>query len=269
MQILDQGLELDAFSEQLHGAKHALLLSDYDGTLAPFHIRPEQAIPYPGVRECLNAIGAAGRTRLVVVSGRHAHEVAPLLQLSEPVEIWGCHGWERLLPNGSCESPQIPAAARAGLYAAVSQAAAAVAGMKSDGQHARIERKTTSVAVHWRGMAPAVAQQVRQVVAAAWAPLEREPWFGICDFDGGIELRLSGRTKGDAVTTALAESGPGTAAAYLGDDLTDEDAFHAIAGKGLGVLVRDERRPSAASAWIRPPEGIIDFLERWQHARES
>jgi trehalose-6-phosphatase len=118
-------------------------------------------------------------------------------------------------------------------------------------------------------MAPEVAQQVRQAVATAWAPLERELWVGICDCDGGIELRLSGRTKGDAVTTALAESGPGTAAAYLGDDLTDEDAFHAIAGKGLGVLVRDERRPSAASAWIRPPEGIIDFLERWQHARES
>ncbi|HEX5463390.1 MAG TPA: trehalose-phosphatase [Burkholderiales bacterium] len=269
MQILDQGLEFDAFFEQLRGAKHALLLSDYDGTLAPFHIRPERAKPYPGVRECLDAVSAGGRTRLVVVSGRHAHELAPLLQLREPVEIWGCHGWERLLPNGSCESPQIPEAARAGLYAAAAQAAAAVAGMKSDGQHARIERKTTSVAVHWRGMAPEVAQQVRQAVATAWAPLERELWFGICDFDGGIELRLSGRTKGDAVTTALAESGPGTVAAYLGDDLTDEDAFRAIAGKGLGVLVRGERRPSVAGAWIRPPEGITDFLGRWHRTREG
>jgi trehalose-phosphatase len=204
-----------------------------------------------------------------VVSGRHAHEVAPLLRLRQPVEIWGCHGWERLLPNGSCESPRIPDAARAGLYAAASQAAAAVAGMKSDGQHARIERKTTSVAVHWRGLAPQVADQVRLAIAQAWAQLEREPWFGICDFDGGIELRLSGRTKGDAVTTALAESGPGTVAAYLGDDLTDEDAFRAIAGKGLGVLVRSERRPSAAAAWIRPPQGMIDFLGRWQRALEN
>jgi trehalose-phosphatase len=174
-----------------------------------------------------------------------------------------------LLPNGSCESPQIPEAARAGLYAAAAQAAAAVAGMKSDGQHARIERKTTSVAVHWRGMAPPVTQQVREVVAKSWTQLEREPWFGLCDFDGGVELRLSGRTKGDAVTTALAESGSGTVAAYLGDDLTDEDAFRAIDGKGLGVLVRDERRASAAGAWIRPPEGIIDFLNRWQRAREG
>ena len=69
--------------------------------------------------------------------------------------------------------------------------------------------------------------------------------------------------KGSAVRTLLAELAPGAAIAYLGDDLTDEDAFHAIGDRGLRVLVRPEQRPSAADIWLRPPEELLAFLGRW------
>ena len=51
--------------------------------------------------------------------------------------------------------------------------------------------------------------------------------------------------------------------AYLGDDLTDEDAFKAVEGRGLGILVRKQWRSTAAAAWLKPPEELIRFLERW------
>ena len=54
--------------------------------------------------------------------------------------------------------------------------------------------------------------------------------------------------------------------AYLGDDLTDEDAFRAVATRGLGILVRQELRKTAAVAWLRPPEELLDFLHRWARA---
>jgi len=84
-----------------------------------------------------------------------------------------------------------------------------------------------------------------------------------------LELRVRGRNKGVAVRTVLSEEGEDVVAAYLGDDRTDEDAFVAIERRGLGVLVRDQYRPTAASHWLRPPEELLDFLIRWANARQS
>ena len=83
------------------------------------------------------------------------------------------------------------------------------------------------------------------------------------DFDGGIELRVPGRHKGFAVEAVLSEMGKGAAVAYLGDDFTDEDAFRAIHGRGTGILVRPQFRPTAADFWLRPPEELLEFLRQW------
>jgi hypothetical protein len=82
-------------------------------------------------------------------------------------------------------------------------------------------------------------------------------------FDGGLELRAPGKNKGDAVSAILAESGPDFAAAYLGDDQTDENAFRAIKGRGLSILVRPEPRPTMADMWLRPPDELGRFLRDW------
>jgi trehalose-phosphatase len=50
---------------------------------------------------------------------------------------------------------------------------------------------------------------------------------------------------------------------YLGDDLTDEDAFNALHGRGLSVLVRGSQRKTAADLWIKPPQELLQFLEKW------
>jgi trehalose-6-phosphatase len=63
--------------------------------------------------------------------------------------------------------------------------------------------------------------------------------------------------------TILGELGAGAVAAYLGDDLTDEDAFVAIKGRGLAALVRAEARPTAADIRLRPPDELLAFLRRW------
>ena len=45
MQILNPALDLDRFFGQLERAGERVLLLDYDGTLAPFRIRPAEAQP--------------------------------------------------------------------------------------------------------------------------------------------------------------------------------------------------------------------------------
>jgi trehalose 6-phosphate phosphatase len=50
----------------------------------------------------------------------------------------------------------------------------------------------------------------------------------------------------------------------LGDDLTDEDAFQVLEGRGLSILVRAAYRETIARAWLRPPQELIAFLEQWR-----
>jgi trehalose 6-phosphate phosphatase len=250
-------MNLAVFFEEIARAPERVLMLDYDGTLAPFHVDPSQAVPYPEVAAVLEEIGTAGGTRIVIISGRPADEVPPLLSLSWQPEIWGSHGWERLLPDGSRTVTQAaPHAARA-LEAGV----AAVADLMRDG--ARLERKLASIALHWRGLPPAAAAELRRRAASAWAPLAPTGRVELLAFDGGLELRAVGCSKQSAVEAVLSESAPDSAVAYLGDDMTDEDAFRALKRRGVGVLVRTELRETAADVWLKPPHELVAFLRHW------
>lgn len=254
-----QERELQEFWPEVRRAPARGLLLDYDGTLAPFRPERDQAVPYPGVRDLLQAILDDGRTRLVVISGRAARELPPLLGLERPPEIWGTHGWERLMPDGSYQLAPIHPGART----ALDQAWAWIAGHKLI-EHA--ERKPASVALHWRGLPESDAEALRAAAERAWSELAAGNSIHLAPFDGGLELRAAGQDKGVAVRTLIDELGAGALIAYLGDDRTDEDAFSALDGRGLGVLVRPEHRPTAARLWLRPPDELLDFLQMWRSA---
>jgi trehalose-phosphatase len=261
MQALHAGIRLDGFFDRLARARQRVLLLDYDGTLAPFHRRPERATPYPRVAQLLRQAMDCG-TRVVIVSGRRLADLRGPLAWVPHHEAWASHGWERFAGNGE----------RTG-YAPGSgtqrQLQVAEAGVRELAMHgARIERKVASVAVHWRGVAPDLVERIRDGIDGAWSGLSPAALERL-DFECGVELRARGRTKGDAVREILESCEAQAACAYLGDDHTDEDAFAAIRGRGLAVLVRPELRETRADAWIRPPEELVGFLERWCACAES
>ncbi|MDH3288725.1 MAG: trehalose-phosphatase [Betaproteobacteria bacterium] len=259
MQVLTPSVDLDAFYATLSGASERILMLDYDGTLAPFKIRPEQAVPYPGVVELLDAVMAQDDTRVVIVSGRRTSEVAALLSSQRSPEIWGAHGWERMFTDGVVRVQETAEELRQSL----SSAEASAEGFRRVG--ARIECKPASVALHWRGLPAIKIARLREQVRSAWEPFAADGLLELIAFDGGLELRARGTNKEHAVRTVLAESGAACVAAYLGDDITDEDAFRAIKGHGLAVLVRSEPRETLADLWLRPPRELIVFLRHWRH----
>jgi trehalose 6-phosphate phosphatase len=236
---------VDALIARLERARSALLMLDYDGTLAPFHVDPAQARPYPGVTEVLDAIMHDAGTRVVLISGRRAGDLRALLGVRTQPEVWGSHGWERLRPNGALSVERVPQIALDALITA------------------------SSIALHWRGLPQERVSQLRAVVKNDWNALCRTAPLALLEFDGGLELRVTGRTKADAALAVLGECERDTPAAFLGDDTTDEDAFAAIQGRGLAVLVRPQLRPTAAQVWLQPPHELIAFLQRWQRARET
>ena len=252
-------IEVVQFMNAVALSPASALLLDYDGTLAPFCLNREQAFPYPGVTALLQEIIDNGSTRVVIITGRNAHEVGPLLALHPIPEIWGCHGLERLRPDGTYETPRVDEPVRRALDEADRW-------LRYQGLHNRAEFKTGAIAIHLRGLDEAAAEEARGQVLLGWGPIAQSTPMELLEFDVGIEMRTPGRDKGDAVRTILHEIGPETPVAYLGDDVTDERAFLALGARSLSVLVRPEWRPTAAAVWIRPPEGLREFLTRWLQA---
>ena len=259
-----EGIALrDRFLGSLAGAPARVLLLDYDGTLAPLQAERDRATPYEGVREVVKSILSSGHTRVVVISGRQVTDVRRLLGVEPPPELWGTHGWERLERGGPHRLRDLPPAADAALKSAGEAFAPEL--------HDRVEIKPASVALHVRGLNSEEAGRILALARSVWEPLSVEGGLDLNPFDGGIELRVRGWDKGDAVRAVLADEPEGTAVAYLGDDLTDEDAFRALGKLGssgrvnaLCVLVREEARQSLAVTRLRPPVEMLEFLGRWQ-----
>jgi trehalose-phosphatase len=250
--------QIREFIRTVAQSSQSALLLDYDGTLAPFSVDRQCAVPYPGIIHVLQEIVDTGRTRLVIVTGRDAHDIDPLLDIRPFPEVWGSHGLQRLRPDGTVEMPELDPKALQALEDAERW-------LSYQGLHHMAEPKPGSVAVHWRALDENSAIQLRGRILLGWFPIAERGSLTVLEFDGGLELRVPDKDKSDAVRTILQEIGPGVPAAYLGDDVTDELAFRAMQ-RGLTVLVRGEPRKTAARAWLRPPEELLQFLGQWRDA---
>ena len=258
MEALERQSVYQAFLERLSFTAERVLMLDYDGTLAPFQADRDHAFPYPQIPEQLARIKACG-TRVILISGRPARELMLLSGVHPHPEIWGSHGLERLTPDGNYEAAALPHEQVTGLQTAADA-------LKNEVPETCIEMKPGGVAVHWRGLNAEDVEQIRSKVLERWMPLLAEYPLNLQEFDGGLELRIPGMNKGRAVTTILSETDASAALAYLGDDVTDEDAFQVLKGKGLTALVRNEFRSTNADIWLRPPEELVQFLQEWVRA---
>jgi trehalose-phosphatase len=232
---------------------------DFDGTLAPFQNDRFTSTPYPGVEDRLEALSGLSRVRLVLVSGRPARELRRLLRSSTQAEIWGSHGREQLKSDGSYELFALDPVQRATLERVAEEMAAL-------GFSQTLEVKPSSLAIHWRSFEPSVQQQIRYSIQSVFDHLAEPGRLHLLPFDGGLELRSTDRTKGTAVGEILAQEPAAIPAAYLGDDLTDEDAFAALGDGGFSILVRAQVRESRARFWLRPPQELLQFLDSWIEA---
>jgi trehalose 6-phosphate phosphatase len=259
---------LEEFFSNFTGSGNAapVLLLDYDGTLAPFRVDRMKARPFKGVREILGRIQAESHTRIVVISGRPAHEISRLLRgnppvIKEPVEIWGLHGSERLYPDGKHEVEQ-PTPETQRMLDQLREY------LRHNNIGGEFEDKPNAAVMHWRGASARTARFIELRTREIFEPLAAQDGLTLLEFESGLELR-AGRDKGDAVRAIVAEMPAGTPIAFLGDDYTDEAAFRAVNetnGPHLSVLVKPETRATEAELWLRPPSELRLFLKKWLKA---
>ena len=248
------------FLERVRGARRRGLLLDYDGTLAALGPDRGKEFAYPGIRAALVTIALAARpTSIWIVSGRTVSDLARLVRLDHFVDLWGSHGMERRTRHGCWVGPA-PARSASELLDEVTEA------MRGLGAAGVVERKMYGLALHGRGTDRPSYLAARRALVSRFALPAAKAGLVFAAFDGGVELRPAGFHKGLTVDRAFAELGEDAAIAYLGDDQTDEDAFAALAGRGLPVLVGDRPRPTLAAAWLPAPAGVLEFLSGWNAA---
>ncbi len=247
---------IQSFLQTVTGARESVLLLDYDGTLAPFHTQRDQAVPYPGIALLVQEIVRDARTRVIVISGRDVTDLVPLLDIHPRPEIWGMHGFQRLGVDGTADMPKLD-------EQTLNALSDAELWLSYKHLRHRAEFKSGGIAVHWRGLSALDAAELRARVLLGWRPIIEQTGLNLLEFDGGIEIRAHRADKGAAVHAPLREISIETPVACLGDDTTDESAFHALGDRGLSILVRPEWRATSAQLWLKPPEDVIDFLAGW------
>lgn len=250
---LDPGIDL---ARQL-ARKRPVVFLDYDGTLTPIVARPELALLDAAVRRTLTAL--AEHCPVAIVSGRDRADVQRLVGIDSLIYA-GSHGFDIRGPglqseHGAAFVPDLEDA-----EGELRQSLAHIRGTL-------LERKAYSLAAHVRGLGSDTAGAVEAAVDAVLSHHPRlRKGMGKMVFE--LLPRLDWH-KGKAVlhileTLRLPDAN--VLPIYIGDDRTDEDAFVALAGRGVGILVSESPRRSAAYYTLRDPDEVHRFLQRLSDA---
>jgi trehalose 6-phosphate phosphatase len=234
------------FSFDLDAA--SALFLDFDGTLVDIAPTPDAVSVEPGLTGTLTLLQRALDGAVALVSGR------PLAQLDTflaPLVLpaAGVHGAERRRPDGVVERRALPALER------VADAAMQLAGLQPG---LIVERKTSSVALHYRGapQCEALCRATMQQVVAV------EPGLHLMLGKMVVEALPRGVSKGRAVEAFLRERPfAGRKPVFIGDDVTDEDGFEAVQRAG-GVAVRVGDGTTVALHRLPTPSAVRRWLAR-------
>jgi trehalose 6-phosphate phosphatase len=237
-----------------------LFLSDYDGTLADFDPDPTIPRPSPRTAELLAKLATRTDLSLGIVSGRRISDLRTRTQLPSRVYLAGLHGMEIEIGSRRWQHPDLDGARQyvRMLYERLDDVHDAVEGLVLEDKHA-------SVAVHVR----AVASDLR-ADAIAQADRCAEQWLS-----AGKLRRLTGSHVVEYLPNIAAHKGEATQwiiedvetrclqpawTVFIGDDVTDEDAFAAVK-QGIGVLVGSrESRAAHRVTDTREVEALLAWL---------
>jgi trehalose-phosphatase len=252
--------DFDDIADAVRGRPLATFI-DFDGTLSAIVEDPDAAVLPEATRGVLERLAELGT--VAIVSGRGLEDVRRRAEVPG-VLLVGSHGFEILAPSGRrIEQPealgQLPKLDAA--FRELEPALAPISGV-------RVERKRFAIAAHYRRNAAAGPEVERAVRAVAG----RHPGLSVSGGKKVFELRPAmDWDKGAAVRWLLKELGHEDAVPlYVGDDVTDEDAFRALGDRGIGIVVLGEAdRPTWAGYSLAGPDEVRSFLARLAELAES
>ena len=261
----------EQFAQRLDSRQPAVFL-DYDGTLTPIVDRPQDAVISDSMRDAVRRL--AERTTVCVVSGRDRPVIDQWMGIDGLV-VAGSHGFD----IGGHRDGTVRHDAVTGIEDLLSTVTDRLNAEVGSIAGAVIEPKRFSVAVHYRLVTPTQRPSVTAVVDTLLDEypdqLKVTPGKMVYEIQPKVDW-----DKGKAVQYlrhALGVEGEEFVALYLGDDITDEDAFTALKesdnAPGIGVIVADLRDPeqadraTAADFVLESTAEVQQFLNALAHTQ--
>jgi alpha,alpha-trehalase len=246
----------DSIARRLKRRKLVLFL-DYDGTLTPIVRRPEEATLSEEMRALLRQLSE--RCMVAIVSGRDRRNVEDMVQVENLVYA-GSHGFDIRGPGGL--DMQHEDAKK--LLPDLDEAERKMRQRIGDIDGAHVERKRFAMAVHYREVADGDVERVETAVdevCTAYPRLKKTGGKKVFELQPDVDW-----DKGRAVlwlAKSLGLDNAGAIIIYIGDDVTDEDAFRALrhheAGVGIRVALPDAS--TDASHYVRDCDEVKQFLQ--------
>lgn len=254
MKSLEPALEHLPEIQQRVRKKRVAVFLDYDGTLTPIVARPELAVLSEEMRRSI--VQLSRRCIVAIISGRARPDVEKMVQI-EGLYYAGSHGFDIKGPDLALVPPEVRP-----ILPKIADAYEELRSATRDISGCLVENKTYALAVHFRLCDPTVVPKLEALVDAIVA---KEPTLRKTGGKMIFEIRANlpwdkGRAL-DYFLSALHLSGAEVLPFYFGDDETDEDAFRAIATKGIGILVGESAQDSAASYRLRDVAEVQRFLD--------
>jgi trehalose-phosphatase len=223
----------------------ALLAFDVDGVLAPIVEHADQAVLSPGVDDLLRRL--AERTEVVILSGRSLASLESRFGFPETLHVIGSHGLE-----ARGEEPLRLDPSEAECYRQLEELA--LAAVRAAGAGAWLEHKPTSLVVHTRSADSTIAEPARQALVRQAAEIEGARVKAGHEV---IELLARPSSKGEALLKVAGERGRAPIV-FLGDDLTDEEAFAMMGDADIAVRVGPGE--TVADVRLAGPEQVVELL---------
>jgi len=230
--------------------EHCALFLDIDGTLLEFAPTPDGVVVDRELADLLKALGRALDGAVALITGRTLANVDKLFGATKQL-VAGLHGSERRSADGSVHRHERAAKELAQLREDMARFAARHKGLL-------FEDKGTAFAIHYR-RAPALASIVHRTLRRHAAHASIVGWH-LQRGKGILELRPEGRDKGTAIVDYLREPPfEGRKPVFVGDDLTDEFGFDAVAALG-GQAVKVGPGPTIASYRLPDVSAVREWL---------
>ena len=243
--------------ESILNEKKPVLFLDYDGTLTPIVKRPEDAILSPGMKQALE--DCASLFSIAVISGRDLDDLKDKVKIDTLIYA-GSHGFRISGPGGLYKEHEqseeiLPELDR--LEKKMNEIS------RSIDQGIQIDRKRYAIAVHYRN---AEEENVPDIIRKVNKLMDQTPGFKVGGGKKIVEIRPDvDWDKGKALLWIMQKLGVTDKKKfipfYIGDDVTDEDAFKVIQDDGWGILVGPEEGKKSAARFTLPDvNSVKDFL---------
>ena len=254
--------ELDDIFNRIKSSRNVLLLFDYDGTLTPIVDKPEMAILSEESRKAIKSLAAKKKFMVGIISGRAIGDIKSKVNIDNIIYA-GNHGLEIEGPGFAFIHP-LTDEIRSNLKLINIVLNKTIGTIKGT----VVEDKGMTLSVHYRMVDDTDKEtEVKNVF---------ERVIGIARKLGKVNTSRGKKVyevkppvnwhKGKAVELIMKDyekEKHKPLLIYMGDDLTDEDAFKSAKEfNGISVFVGGENYDSVSDFYLQSPDEVYDFIDK-------